>query len=189
MVTRSEQPISRFPGISGALRKALLPILHTCSRLPQTAPEFFRRVWNEQRHWLVPLVPFLFLLYRPIRLAWGTWFGAGSPLTIQAFVPLLAVYLAWEQRHTYAAAYRDFHLMLPAGSKHRRGTIWPLLFSCLLMLVAAVAIVPSLIVLAFVLMVISVIYYVFGWFVLRMLWAPLTFLLLMTPPGNLIFHV
>jgi exosortase len=121
-------------------------------------------------------------MVRPLRWCWGTWFAFDSSLIFQPFVPLLSLALLLQQRPEFEPIYRELALIYPPDSPKRRGKLWVVLLGCALMLIASVAMLPSLAMFSFVTIIIGGIYYLYGLPVTLALWQPLALLFLIVPP-------
>jgi hypothetical protein len=128
------------------------------------------------------VLPLLVILARPLRWCWGMWFAFDSALVFQPFVPLLALALVLQRRPEFEPIYRELAFIYPPDSPRRRGKLWVVLLGCALMLIASVAMLPSLAMFAFVVIVIGCVYYLLGLPVTLALWQPLILLFLMVPP-------
>lgn len=135
-----------------------------------------------QPKWLMVIVPLVFLyLYVTVRVAQKDWFYLGSPLLIQAIIPLLTIWLVWRRRQEVMRQYYELAFVFPEDSPKRHGKIWPLLLSVLLMMLAAIVQLTQLSVIGLIVGTFSLVYYLYGFFQLRSLWQMLAFLVLMIP--------
>lgn len=151
------------------------------SHVPTTA-ERLAALWRTQGHWLLVLIPLSLILIRPLRWCWGSWVSFDSPLVFQPFLPFLAAWLVWERRGELRQLSDELAFVFPAGSPKRRGKLWPVLLSCVTLVIAALAMVTPLAMLAFVGIVSGIVYYLYGPNILKALWQPLLLLILMVPP-------
>lgn len=143
-------------------------------------------LWKTQRPWIALVLIALVLLYRPFTWFWEIWSAPDSPLSYQPLVPLGVLFLAWMDRGPVRAAYTELAYLFPANSPKRQGKIWPVLTGCFLMLVSYLMTLPPLAMLSFLLMVVGVIYYIYGPFILNALRKPLSYFLVMAPVPNVI---
>ena len=146
-------------------------------------------LWQTQRHWLLVLIPLALLTYRLYRGAWGTWINYDSPLIFQPFIPLLAAWLAWEKRGEIGQVYEETAFLYPENSPKRRGYIYLALVGAALLIAASLAVIIPLAALGFVLLIIGVIYYIYGPIMSRSLWQPLLLLVLMIPPPGALLNL
>ena len=151
-----------------------------------TTAERLAALWRTQGHWLYVLIPLSLILIRPLRWCWGSWLSFDSPLVFQPFLPFLAAWLIWERRGELQEISDEISLVFGADSPKRRGKLWPVLLSCVILVIAALAMVPSLAMLAFVGIVVGIVYYLYGPTILKALWQPLLLLVLMVPPPGII---
>ena len=143
-------------------------------------------VWKTQRPWIALGAIALVLLYIPVTWFWEIWSAPDSPLSYQPLVPLGVVWLAWMEREPVKALYTELAHLFPISSPKRHGKLWPVLTGCFLMLVSYLMTLPPLAMLSFLLMVVGVIYYVYGPYVLNALRKPLSYFLVMAPVPNVI---
>lgn len=136
-----------------------------------------------QPKWLMVIAPLTLLyLYVIVRMGGREWFYFGSPLLFQPFVPLLTIWLIWRRRGQVMRQYYELAFVFPEDSPKRRGKIWPLLISVLIMGFAAIVQMTQLTVIGLVLSIFGAVYYLYGFFQLRSLWQMMAFLVLMIPP-------
>ena len=135
-----------------------------------------------QGHWLLVIVPILVLGWGPFAWCQGTWQTPHSPITYQPFVPLLTLALVWARRGELALVYRELTLLFPSDSPKRRGRLWLAALGCALILFTYAAKVAGLSIVALIVIVIGVVYYVYGREILRYASSPLLFLFTMVPP-------
>jgi exosortase len=166
-------------GASALARKSLAWLRTEAIQLPSF-------LWKTQRPWLVLFFLAMVLLYRPFTWFWEIWATPDSPLSYQPLVPIGVAWLAWAEWGSVKALYQELAYLFPTTSPKRRGKLWPVLAGCFLMLVAYLMTVPPLAMLSFLLMIVGVIYYIYGPFVLSALRKPLAFLLLMAPVPNVL---
>jgi hypothetical protein len=150
--------------------------------LAQNAPEFFRHVWNKERHWVYLLIPVVILVLYTYTLARKSWGEFDSSLILQPFVPILAAWLVLQRREQLAALYRDLAFAFPDDSPKRRGNVWGLAAGCLLLALSSFAMLAPMALLGLIIAVAGGVYLLYGPFILRALWQPLLFLLIMVPP-------
>lgn len=169
---------SRSESLRALLKTGYANAVSVVRNAPQTA----RVVWNTQRPWLW-LALALFLMALPaLRWAFAIWTAPASPLTFQPFVPLAVGLLFWNRREIVSQQYREMMFLYGKNSPKRRGKLWVVIFGCVLLLVASVAMVTQLALFALVIILIGTAYYLYGPFLLRPLLLPLSYLFLLTPP-------
>jgi hypothetical protein len=132
-------------------------------------------------HWLSLLVPFLLILVYTYVSVREEWFYLGSPVLFQAFVPVLALWIAWRRRMEVVRQYYELAFVFAEDSPKRRGKIWLIPLAALTMLAGCLLEIRAFTVIGFILTIIGGIYYLFGPFIVRSLWHPLTFLVTMIP--------
>jgi hypothetical protein len=186
VVTDASNSTPRHPAWPARLPGALRRAGGVFASLPKVGPRALSHLWRTQRHWLFVLIPLLIIMVRPLRWCWGLWFSFDSPLIFQPFVPLLSFALLWERRADLEPIYQELSFY-PPDSPKRRGKLWPILLGCALMLIASIAMLPSLAMLSFVVILGGCIYYLYGPHITLALWQPLVLLFLMVPPpGGLV---
>jgi len=182
VVTDASNPTPRRSAWPAQIPDALRRAGGLVASLPTVGPRILRHLWQTQRHWLLVLIPLAIIMVRPLRWCWGLWFSLDSPLLFQPFVPLLSLALLRERRAEVEPIYRELSSLYPPDSPKRRGKLWPILLGCALMLIASVAMLPSLAMFSFVVIFIGCIYYLYGPHITLALWQPLVLLFLMVPP-------
>jgi hypothetical protein len=174
-----------------ALREGIARLLQMARAALAAVPDIIKLLFGPQRQWLWVLLPLSFLFFRSLRWAWGSWFsGAGpfslhglsSPLAYQSLVPLGALALGLSRRNDIVPMYRELAFLYPATSPKRRGQLWPTLLSCGLLLIGCVSMIDSLTMFSTVLLIVSLVYYLYGPFIWKSLFSALLFLFLMVPP-------
>ncbi len=143
-------------------------------------------LWKAQRPWLALALLLLVLLYRPFTWFWEIWSTPDSPLSYQPLVPIGVAWLAWLERGKVQALHSELAYLFPEDSPKRRGKLWPTVLGCFLMTVAYLMTIPPLAMIALLLMIVGVIYYVYGPHILASLGKPLSFLLVMAPVPNVV---
>jgi hypothetical protein len=149
--------------------------------IARNAPGFFRHVWQEERHWLLVLLPIVILVAYAYLISRKSWGDFDTALIIQPFVPILAGWLVWQRRHYLATLYRELAFAFPDDSPKRRGNVWGIVIGCLLLFISSFAMLSSLALLGLIIAIAGAVYYLYGPFLLRALWQPLLFLLIMVP--------
>ncbi|GAB4466622.1 MAG: hypothetical protein OHK0029_38080 [Armatimonadaceae bacterium] len=134
-----------------------------------------------QPRWLSVVVPFLVLFVYALFQVGKEWFQWGSPILIQAAVPLLFVWLIWRRRMELVRRYYELAFVFPEDSPKRRGKPWLIPLGCFLMLLGAMLETPLITVGGFVVVSVGAIYFLFGPFILQSIWSCLLFLVLMLP--------
>lgn len=145
-------------------------------------PTLARYVWDEEQQWLWALLPLLLALLPTIRGVRGFWFADDAPLWFQPFVPFLSAILVRERRDQWQALYQYQVTQFAPDSKKRRGYLFPLIISCLILVLGSLTSTISLSIAGFVAVIVSTIYYLYGFDLVRTLWIPLAYLLVMIPP-------
>jgi exosortase len=120
-------------------------------------------------------IAFVLVAYLPFVIGWQrSWYKADSPDSYQPLVPLGAAMLVWIRREQIAAIYRD---TLP----YTKRTIFFALAGCLLMIVAHITRGWQVSMLAFLVLTIGTVLYLWGSEVLKAAAVPLLFLCLIFP--------
>ncbi len=151
----------------------------------QTTPQLPARIGALLRahgHWLLVIVPILVLGWGPFAWCQHIWRTPHIPVAYQPFVPLLTLVLLWARRGELTLVYQELALLFPADSPKRRGRLWLAAVGCLLTLFTYATQVPGLSILALIVVVIGIVYYVYGREILRYAASPLLFLFTMVPP-------
>jgi exosortase len=186
-VTIQAQPsLNPAPDVSDPVDGAAAFLRRSLVWIRKDSLSLIPHLWKTQRHWIILSLLMTVLLYRPVTWFWEIWVTPDSPLSYQPLVPIGAAWLAWVERGSVKALYEELAYLFPASSPKRRGKLWPVLTGCFLMLVAYLMTVPPLAMIAFLLMVVGVIYYIYGPYILSALRKPLSFLLMMAPVPNVI---
>jgi exosortase len=156
-------------------------------------PRLARVFWDEERHWLLVLIPLLAVLIYPRVLPWppewqgplawfvGIWTLPDSALSFQPLVPLGAFALAWADREATVNMYRTMADLYPPTSKRRRGPIWLAVIGCVLMIAAYLMMLSPLAMIGFLLIAAGSLLHLYGWAVFQTLLRPLLFLFAMVP--------
>lgn len=160
------------------LRTAPAAITAFVRRLPSTA----RYLWNEQRQWLWMLLPLIVALLPTLRGIKTFWLADDGPLWFQPFVPILSGLLIWERRDEWQPLYQFQQEQFAPDSKNRRGYLFPVIVSCLILVLGSITSTFAVSVAGLVLVSISTFYYLYGFAMLRALWIPLAYLFVMIPP-------
>ena len=153
------------------------------------APQTARHLWATERHWLWLIVPLAFVIFRPYRFSWNSWFGADATLIFQPFVPLAVAYLIWDRRQQIVQQYQELAFLFPADSPKRRGKLWPVLVGCFLMVIGCMTMLTPLTILSLLIILVGCVYYLYGPFVLGKMAVPLLFLLVMVPPPGVMLLI
>lgn len=134
------------------------------------------------RAWLWILVPALALLWNPVRWGLVSWTSPGSPLFFQLFVPFGAAYLAWTRRDDWRRTTAELSELFPDPTSPKRvGNLFFVFAGAGLLLLAFLTAMPPLGIGALWLLLLGGIFYLYGPFLLRVVLAPLGFLLLAVP--------
>jgi hypothetical protein len=166
-------------------RAAAIPIRRFLQDTLRNAPRFFQYVWQNEKHWLLFLVPFALILGYTYTLAQKSWTDFDSPLVLQPWVPLFAAWLVWHRRRMLTAQYRELAFMFPDDSPKRNGKVWGIVAGCVLMLLASFAMLAPMATFGLIVAIAGTVYYIYGPFIFRSVWQPLAFLFLMLPlPGG-----
>lgn len=153
------------------------------SNLEQTNPPLAERISSTWEHWLWLMVPSIFLTLFSLRGTIPTWFSSNSQLFFQAFVPLGTVLLAWSYRSEWQTTLVELEALFPDPKNPRRsGNLALVIVGGLLLLTGQLMALPLLLSFSLWLLLIGTLYYIFGPFLVRVMLAPLLFLLTMTPP-------
>lgn len=129
--------------------------------------------------WLV--AAFLVVAALPCAWAWRVWGDFGGPLSYQPLIPFVAGYLVWSRREEVALTRREIAALFGRESPKLRGGVGGVAAGCLLLAFAHTSKTASLGVAALVLIVAGTVHALYGPYVLRILRAPLAFLLTMVP--------
>lgn len=141
------------------------------------------RLGGLDRAWLWVLIPWLVLLWYPLRWGFPIWSSPGSPFFFQMFVPFGAAYLVWARREDWKRTTAELAELFPdPNSPKRRGNLLLVVLGALVLLLAFLMAMPPLGLLALWLMLTGGVFYLYGPFLLRVVLAPLGFLLLSVPP-------
>ena len=135
-----------------------------------------------QGHWLLVIVPILVLGWGPFAWCQRIWQTPHGPVAYQPFVPLLTLALVWARRGELTLVYQELALLFPPDSPKRRGRLWPAALGCVLTLFTYATQVPGLSILALIVVIIGIVYYVYGREILRYAASPLLYLFTMVPP-------
>ena len=135
-----------------------------------------------QGHWLLVIVPILILGWGPFAWCQRIWQTPHGPVAYQPFVPFLTLALLWARRGELTLVYQELALLFPPDSSKRRGRLWVAVLGCVLTLFTYATQVPGLSILALIIVVIGIVYYVYGREILRYAASPLLFLFTMVPP-------
>jgi exosortase len=136
-----------------------------------------------ERRWLFILVPYLLAWAIPLTWCWPQWGDGNHPQCFQLWMPLLTGLLIWSNRNRLTHVWRRVQER-NSPSFWERGNGVILAAGCLLLLFAHLVQIKGVAVAALILIAVGVLYQVYGLRVLRSLWAPLLFLLLMIPPPD-----
>lgn len=128
---------------------------------------------------LIVGVPVALLCVILFQLCDNVWFSAGSVLTYQAFIPLGALALAWNRRQELRKIITELALLFP-DPEHpkRRGNEWLAVFGALVILLGVIISLPVVGLIGLLLLVIGIVFCIWGPFVLRGLAAPISYLVL-----------
>lgn len=134
-------------------------------------------------HVLWGIVPITALLWFPLRWGFATWSTPGTPLLFQVFVPLGAAYIAWSRREEWQRTQTELRELFPDPMSPKRvGNLSVVVLGGLVFLVSFLTAIPPLALFSLWLLLVGGIFYLYGPFLLRVVLAPLGFLLLGTPP-------
>ncbi len=186
MTTQAQPSLNAAPDVPDSLNGATAFLRKGLAWIRKDSLSLIPRLWKTQRPWFILSFLMLVLLYRPVTWFWEIWVTPDSPLSYQPLVPLGAAWLAWAERGPVKALYEELAYLFPVNSPKRRGKLWPVITGCVLMLAAYLMTVPPLAMIAFLLIVVGIIYYIYGPYILGALRKPLSFLLMMAPVPNVI---
>jgi exosortase len=141
-----------------------------------------RRIVEFEPHWIWVGIPFAALMIFAYHLTWMTWFGFDQTLCFQPFVPFAVAYAIYLHRAEVQYTYEELISVYQPESAKRHGNILPAFAGCLLILVSAVSSLTQLSVIGFVVTVVGIVYYIYGFQILRVVWQPLLYLIFMIPP-------
>ncbi|MES2465026.1 MAG: exosortase/archaeosortase family protein [Armatimonadota bacterium] len=186
MTTQAQPSFNPAPDVPESLDGSVALIRKSVTWIRTESLGLIPHLWKTQRPWIILFLMTVVLLYRPFTWFWEIWSTPDSPLSYQPLVPLGVAWLAWAERGQVKALYAELAYLFPVSSPKRRGKLWPVISGCILMLVAYLMTVPPLAMISFLLMVVGVIYYIYGPYILTALRKPLSFLLVMAPVPNVI---
>jgi Transmembrane exosortase (Exosortase_EpsH). len=144
-------------------------------------PEFARKFWSEERHWLLVLTPLFLLLYGPFQWFLRIWAVPHSPLAFQPLVPLGALALAWADRKAIQETYRAMADIYLPTNKRRRGTMLLAALGCVLMVMAYLMMLAPLAMIGFIVTVAGILLHLYGGTVFLTMLRPLLFLFTIVP--------
>jgi hypothetical protein len=160
----------------------------------KTISEFVRR----ERYWLLLAIPYFFAWYippvppfstlfpgmsGPANWAENEWFISTYPQMYQPWVLLMAGLLIWSRRHDLAQVWARVKAH-PPTKFWQRGNLTVLILGCLLVLFAHFVKVKGFAVAGLLLVLIGLLYQVYGLVMIRAMWVPLLFTTLMIPPPD-----
>lgn len=141
-----------------------------------SAPSFLRRWW-----WLI--LPSLVLTTFVIKEMTAIWFNTGSQLIYQAFIAPIAGFLIWSRRQDLMKTLHELAQLFPDPlDKKRSGSSLLMGIGAVCLLVAQIGALPQLTIFSIWILVVGVVFYLFGPFLLRQTSIPLVFSLLAIPP-------
>jgi Transmembrane exosortase (Exosortase_EpsH) len=138
--------------------------------------------------WLWILLPGIALLWPPLRQCVPVWFGPGSQVVYQAFVPFVVIWLCWSRRTDWQRTQQELATLFPDPRDPRRsGNLSLVILGGVILLLGVLASLSSLSVFGLCLLIFGAVFAVAGPFLLRVILLPLLGLLLMIPfPSSLI---
>ncbi len=142
---------------------------------------------QQEKHWLLVIVPLLLSLYGPIQWLAKQWGDSADALGFQPFVPIGVAYLIWAERENATATYRGLANVYPEGHRSRRGTPIIAYLGCLILFFSYITTIGMIAMVGFWVTVIGIVLNIYGFSVLRTLWRPFLFATTMIPvPGSIV---
>jgi hypothetical protein len=153
---------------------------------------------RREKYWLLLAIPYFFAWYippippfstyfrgmaGPVNWAEHEWLLATYPQMIQPFVLPLAGLLLWARRDQVGAVWERVKAS-PPKNIWRRGNASVLILGCLIFIFAHFVKVKGFAVFGLLLILFGVIYQIYGLLVIRAMWVPILFSLLMISPPD-----
>jgi exosortase/archaeosortase family protein len=145
------------------------------------APSLLKAIAG-QRHWFLILLPLIVILIYPLRWCSAQWFSGESQWYFQPWAIVLALLWIALRHEALTRTLNELAELFPdPNSAQRRGNLSIVVLGLLTMLFAYIAAMPPLAIFSLILLIVGILFYLYGPFLVRSVSGPLLLLLLGIP--------